>query len=81
MLLIVRADLVPRAAPKTSRKPPWQTERDVHDGLRALGYDVRLLAVDDDARPIADALRDWRPGVVFNLLPDFAIITSSSRTS
>jgi D-alanine-D-alanine ligase len=68
--LIVRKDLVPRDSLRGGRDVAWRTEYDVREGLRALGHDVRVLGLDDDARPIADALREWRPAVVFNLLLD-----------
>jgi D-alanine-D-alanine ligase len=70
VLLIVRKDLVPRNSLRGARNVAWRTEYDVRNGLRALGHEVRVLAIDDDAHPIVDALREWRPAVVFNLVLD-----------
>jgi D-alanine-D-alanine ligase len=48
-----------------------KTEYDVVHALRELGHDVRPLGVQYDLKPIRDAIEDWRPDVVFNLLIEF----------
>lgn len=48
-----------------------KTEYDVVKALRELGHDVRPLGVQYDLKPIRDAIEEWRPDVVFNLLIEF----------
>src|SRR5690606_23759153 len=48
-----------------------KTEFDVVHALRELGHEVRPLGVQYDLRPIRDAIEDWKPDVVFNLLIEF----------
>ncbi len=49
----------------------WRMEYDVLQGLRALGHDVHALGVADQLVPIREAIEEWRPHVVFNLLMHF----------
>ncbi len=49
----------------------WKTEYDVVSTLRAAGHDVRPLGVQYELRPIRDAVDEWKPHVVFNLLEQF----------
>jgi D-alanine-D-alanine ligase len=49
----------------------WKTEYDVVSTLRAAGHDVRPLGVQDELKPIRDAVEEWKPQVVFNLLEQF----------
>ena len=49
----------------------WKTEYDVVSTLRAAGHDVRPLGVQHELKPIRDAVEDWKPNVVFNLLEEF----------
>lgn len=49
----------------------WKTEYHVVTTLRKLGHDVRPLGVHDELRPIREALDDWKPHIVFNLLEEF----------
>jgi D-alanine-D-alanine ligase len=48
-----------------------KTEYDVVTTLRELGHDVRPVAVANDLAPIRDAIADWQPDIVFNLLEEF----------
>jgi len=50
----------------------WKTDYDVVTALRELGHDVRSLGVSDELVPVRDALVDYRPHIVFNLLEQFA---------
>lgn len=50
----------------------WKTDYDVVSALRELGHEVRSLGVADELRPIREALDEYRPNVVFNLLEQFA---------
>jgi D-alanine-D-alanine ligase len=49
----------------------WKTEYDVVSTLRAAGHDVRPLGVQDELKPIRDAVEEWKPQAVFNLLEQF----------
>ncbi|MCC6771968.1 MAG: D-alanine--D-alanine ligase [Gemmatimonadaceae bacterium] len=48
-----------------------KTEYDVLRTLRAQGHDVRALGVRYELLPIREAVEEWKPHVVFNLLEDF----------
>lgn len=50
---------------------PFKTGHHVASTLRKLGHDVRILGLHDDIGPLRDALRDFKPHVVFNLLEEF----------
>ena len=49
----------------------WKTEFDVCQTLRELGHDVLKLGVSNDTGVIRNALLDWKPAIVFNLLEEF----------
>ncbi len=49
----------------------WKTEYDVVSTLRASGHEVRVLGVQDELRPIRDAVESFKPDIVFNLLEQF----------
>jgi D-alanine-D-alanine ligase len=74
VLVILHPDLVP---PDTTEGyserdiNEWKTEYDVVSTLRTAGHEVRALGVQDELRPIRDAIDDWKPDVVFNLLEQF----------
>ncbi len=48
-----------------------KTEFDVTTTLRDNGHDVQTLGVQYDLKPIRDAVEEWKPDVVFNLLLEF----------
>ena len=50
---------------------PFKTGYHVESTLRDLGHDVQVLGLHDDIRPLRDALREFKPHVVFNLLEEF----------
>lgn len=50
----------------------WKTEYDVRVTLEELGHEVQLLGIDGDFRQIQDAIADFRPHIVVNLLEKFA---------
>ncbi len=50
----------------------YRTEWDVIRTLRAIGHEVHPLGVYDELRPIRQAIDDFHPDIVFNLLEDFA---------
>ncbi|HSR14563.1 MAG TPA: hypothetical protein VLL51_02345 [Gemmatimonadales bacterium] len=49
----------------------WKTEYDVVSTLRRLGHEVRPLGVQFELNPIRQAVEEWQPHVVFNLLEEF----------
>ena len=49
----------------------WKTEFDVVSHLRSVGHEVRPLGVQYELLPIRDAVEQWKPHVVFNLLEEF----------
>jgi len=49
----------------------WKTEYDVVSTLRAAGHEVRPLGVQDELKPVRDAIEGFKPQVVFNLLEQF----------
>lgn len=51
---------------------PWKAEFDTVAGLEELGHDVLILGCTDQLDPIAKAIHDFKPHVVFNLLEEFA---------
>jgi len=50
-------------------------ENDVHEALLACGYEVQLLSLFDDVQPLLDAVRDFKPDVLFNLCDTFRNVT------
>lgn len=49
----------------------WKTEYDVITTLRAFGHEVRAIGVQHELHPIRNAIEEWKPHVVFNLLEQF----------
>jgi D-alanine-D-alanine ligase len=49
----------------------WKTEYDIVSTLRRLGHEVRPLGVQYELNPVRQAVEEWRPHVVFNLLEEF----------
>src|SRR6201999_2572801 len=49
----------------------WKTEYDVISTLRASGHEVMPLGVQQELTPIRDAIMEWKPDIVFNLLEEF----------
>ena len=69
---------------ETGRRPPddldalsdqeryeFKMEIDVITTLRALGHEARVLEVKEELGPIRQALHEWKPHVVFNLIEAF----------
>ncbi len=46
-------------------------EYDVITSLRGLGHEVRILDVGYDLTPIREAVAEWEPHIVFNMLEEF----------
>lgn len=73
ILALMHASLVP---PETASEhdlveADWKMEYDVSTSLRALGHEVLNVGVGEDLRVIRQAIDDWKPNIVFNMLEDF----------
>lgn len=49
-----------------------RTEFDIRDALISLGHDVTIIGLDDDITPVREAIEEWEPDIVFNLMEAFA---------
>lgn len=49
----------------------WKSEYDVITTLRAIGHEVKALGVQDELRPIREAVDEFKPDIAFNLLEEF----------
>ena len=54
----------------------FRAEHDVLKALRRCGHEVRVVGVGDHLTELRDAIDEWRPHVVFNLLDEFSGIIS-----
>ncbi len=54
----------------------WKTEFDVVSTLRTAGHDVRPLGVQEELKPIRDAIESFKPHVVYTLLEEFHYATT-----
>ncbi len=73
-LVIVHSTLVPPsslegATPKEIEE--WRTEYDVISHLKAAGHEVRTIGISDSLSELRQAILEWRPDIVFNLLEEF----------
>jgi D-alanine-D-alanine ligase len=67
-------DLVPPEDIRTLSESEFhriKTESDLLEALRSLGHEARPLGVRDAVPPIRNAVEDWQPDIVFNLLDEF----------
>jgi D-alanine-D-alanine ligase len=74
VLLLVHASCVPPEDPSAlsdAEQYELKTELDVVHALNGLGHQVRMLGVLDELLPIREAVEEWRPHIVFNLLEEF----------
>lgn len=74
VLVLMHPDLVPPDSLKGYSEQEiyvWKTEYDVVTTLRAAGHEVRPLGVQYELKPLRDAVEEWKPDVVFNLLEEF----------
>jgi D-alanine-D-alanine ligase len=74
VLVLMHVDLVP--PDDISGKPDaevfeYKTEYDAVTGLRDLGHEVQKLGLYDDLTPLRQAIQDFKPHIVFNLLDEF----------
>jgi D-alanine-D-alanine ligase len=74
VLVLMHPDLVPpdsRDGHSEQDADSWKTEFDVVTTLRGLGHEVQPLGVQDELRPVREAIETWNPTIVFNLLEEF----------
>jgi D-alanine-D-alanine ligase len=74
ILVLMHPDFVPPDSTEgyTDRQVnAWKTEYDVVSTLRAAGHDVRPLGVQEEIKPVRDAIEGFKPHVVFTLLEEF----------
>lgn len=79
VMMLVHYTLVPPDDLKAKDDPrmeKYRTEYDVKQALVALGHDVQVIGIYDDLSPIRKTAEEWKPHIVFNLLEDFAGISS-----
>lgn len=74
VLTLVHKGLVPPDNPSPDDVPTadWRMEWDVVSTLRRQGHELLVVAVDDDLAPIRQAIEEFRPTIVFNLMEAFA---------
>jgi D-alanine-D-alanine ligase len=53
------------------RNAKWKMEFDVTHTLSHMGHDVRPLGLGGDLGVITDAVKEWKPHIVFNLMEHF----------
>ena len=73
VLVLVHTHLVPpeNASASEAENAEWKTEYDVVSTLRKLGHEVKALGLQDDLSIARQAIQDWEPTIVFNLLEAF----------
>jgi D-alanine-D-alanine ligase len=75
VLVLVHKDLVPKEdVSPADVNPEWRMEYDVVTTLRKRGHDLLVTGVHDDLTPIRQALDEFKPTIVFNLMEAFADI-------
>jgi D-alanine-D-alanine ligase len=74
VLVLMHVDLVPPddiAGRPEAEFFEYKTEYDVLTGLRDLGHEVQPLGLYDDLAPLRQAIQNFKPHIVFNLLEEF----------
>jgi D-alanine-D-alanine ligase len=74
VLVLTHPDLLPPDSKEgytEQEADVWKTEYDVITTLRSLGHEVKPLGVQDELHPIREAIEEFEPTIVFNLLEEF----------
>jgi len=75
ILVLMHRDLVPPPEAKLKEEErlttPWTTEYDIMINLKKMGHDVQALGVYSDLTKIRNAIDEFKPHLVFNLLEEF----------
>jgi len=75
VMMLMHTEFVPPEDLTDKNDPRMEkvrTEYDVKKALLALGHEVKIVAVEDEVRPIRQVIEDWKPHVAFNLMEAFA---------
>ena len=76
ILMITHEALVPADLATLKDAEDSITEYHVYSTLKGLGHHVRLMGIGDQLNELREAIKDWRPHVIFNLMEQFAGIVS-----
>ena len=80
VLVLMHPDLIPPAEVTLKGEEleaaAWKTEHDVLRTLGELGHEALPLGIKDELNPIRNAISNFKPHIVFNLLEGFADIAS-----
>ncbi len=76
ILMIAHESLVPSDLELLADADESITEYHVYATLQNLGHHVRLMGIGDQLTELREAIRDWRPHVIFNLMEQFAGIVA-----
>ncbi len=74
VLMLMHEDLVPPEDISTLSESEFhkvKTESDIRQALADLGHETKCLGVRDAVSPIRNAIEEWQPDIVFNLLDEF----------
>ena len=74
VLMLMHEDLVPPEDVDALSEAEFhriKTESDILEALGKLGHETRMLGVRDEMLPIRQAVEEWSPDIVFNLLDEF----------
>ena len=74
VLVLMHPDFVPPDSDRgysAQENNEWKTEFDVVSTLRAAGHEVRPLGVQDEIKPVRDAIEGFKPHVVFSCWRNF----------
>ena len=74
VLALMHEDLVPPENIESLSEGEFhriKTESDILQALKTLGHEARALGVRDAVAPIRQAVDEWKPDIVFNLLDEF----------
>ena len=74
VLVLMHEDLMPPEETEgvcENEVPPWKTEYDILWALDELGHDYRPLGVNADLSQLRNAIEEYDPDIVFNVLEEF----------
>ncbi|RZF22479.1 ATP-grasp domain-containing protein [Halobacteriovorax vibrionivorans] len=78
VLVLVHSDLIPpqdiskeEEAREDFEYKPWITEYNVIKTLKSLGHNVKVVGLYSDLMPLREAIDEFKPNIVFNLLEEF----------
>ena len=75
VMMLTHAYMLPPDDLKSRDDPrieSYRTEYDVRQALKKLGHEVLLVGLNDDISPVKEAIDEWKPDIVFNLMEAFA---------